>query len=88
MSSSIIYIKDKQEVRVSSKFIYCISVYKIWKNGASLIDEKYYACNNPLLLSKIYRIAKKKDYTLQRFVDLEGAPEDYLINKGYKIKRI
>ena len=47
------YIKNNHEVSVSSKFVYCISIYKLWKQGACLMDEKYYASQNPLDLKKI-----------------------------------
>lgn len=86
MSSQRIYVKDKQEVRVYHKFIYCSSVYKIWKQGACLLDEKHYVSTKPLNLKKIPKVSKKKDYTIQRFIQLESAPEDYLITKGYKLK--
>lgn len=55
----------------------------LWKNGASLIDEKYYSSNKPISLKK--KNLKKKGYTLVRFFDLEYAPESYLINNGYKV---
>lgn len=86
MSSRKIYEKDKQEVNVYHKFIYCSSVYKIWKQGACILDEKYYVSSKPLNLKKIPKMIKKKEYTIQRYIQLESAPEDYLITKGYKLK--
>ena len=86
MDEPKVYVKDKHEVSVSPKFVYCFSTYKIWKQGACLLDEKYYASPNPLDLKKIPRIIKKKDYSIHRFIDLESAPENYLINNGYKQK--
>ena len=87
MSSPTIYVKNNQEVSVSPKFVYCSSVYKIWKRGASLLEE-YYASNTPLILSKSNRKITKKGYIIQRFLDLESAPADYLINNGYKLKKL
>ena len=66
MSSQKIYEKDKQEVKVYHKFVYCSSVYKIWKQGACILDEKYYVCGKPLNLKKIPKMIKKKGYTIQR----------------------
>ena len=77
------YVKNKQIVGVADKFIYCSSVYKLWKDGASLIEEKYYSSDNPIKLKKVK--LKKKDYTLFRFFTLEFAKEDYLINNGFKL---
>lgn len=86
MNSPKVYIKDRSEIVVSPKFVYCVSTYKIWKQGACLMDEKYYASKQPLNLKKIPTILKKKGYTIQRFIELESAPEEYLIDKGYKQK--
>lgn len=86
MSSQIIYVKDRHEVYVSDKYVYYSSVHKMWKMGASLLDERYYVSNSPLNLKKIPKVLKKKDYNIHRFITLEGAPEHYLIKKGYKLK--
>lgn len=84
MNSWKIYTKNRHSVIVSTKFVYCFTTYKMWKRGASLIDEKYYTSNKPLNIKKIPKLLKKKDYVIQRFINLEGAPEEYLINEGYK----
>ena len=52
------------------------------------MEEKRYASTVPLLESKIKMIAKRKTCTIRRFLDLEGAPEHYLINNGYKRKNL
>lgn len=83
-----IYVKDNHEVVVSSKFVYCSSVYKLWKQGACLVDEVHYASNQPLDLKKIPLRLKRRNYTIQRYIQLESAPEDYLITKGYKLKKV
>lgn len=86
MSSLKIYVKNNQEVKVSPKFVYCSSVYKIWNQGAGLLDETYYVSSKPLNLKKIPTKLKQKGYTIQRYIQLESAPENYLITKGYKLK--
>lgn len=88
MSSRQIYVKNNYEVKVSTKFIYHSSVYKVWKSGAGLLDDKYYSCSNPLNLKKIPTILKKKNYSIMRYFELEGAPEQYLITEGYKKKLV
>lgn len=82
----VVYEKNNQRVTVSDKFIYCSSIYMLWKDGASLLEEKYYSSDKPITLKKVQ--AKKKGYTLYRFFDLEFAPETYLINNGFKIIEI
>ena len=88
MSSLIIYVKDEHEVAVSKKFVYHCSVYRIWKRGVCLIDDSYYTSTNALDLKKIPSVLKKKEYSIHRFIELEGAPEEYLITKGYKLKKL
>ena len=81
----MIYEKNNQRITVNDKFIYCSSIYVLWKGGASLIEEKYYSSNKPISLKKKDLKKKKKGYTLQRFFELEYAPEKYLINNGFKL---
>ena len=81
----MIYEKNNQRITVNDKFIYCDSVYMLWKGGASLIEEKYYSSSKPISLKKKDLKKKMKGYTLQRFFNLEYAPEKYLINNGFKI---
>ena len=64
MSSLKIYVKNNQEVKVSPKFVYCSSVYKIWNQGAGLLDETYYVSSKPLNLKKIPTKLKQKGYTV------------------------
>lgn len=87
MNNPIVYVKDNQEVQVSAKFIYSCDIYKIWNKGACLLDQKYYATTIPLKL-KISNVLKKSGYVIRRFINLESAPEEYLIRKGYKLKNL
>lgn len=82
----MIYIKNNHEVKVASKFVYQIEVYRIWKRGAYILADKFYKTNKPLNLKKLPLLLKRKTYTIRRFVTLICAPEDYLINQGYNCK--
>lgn len=88
MDSVKIYIKYNKEITVSTKFIYVATIYKLWKGGACLIEEKYYASNTPIDFNKVSNIINKEDYIIQRYIELESAPEEYLITKGYKLKKV
>lgn len=80
------YEKDKQIVYTHDKFIYCSSVYQIWRWGASLMEEKYYASDKPIILKKKNLISvKRKNYSLHRFFELQFAPEEWLLQQGYKL---
>lgn len=83
MTSQKTYEKNDQIVYVNDKFIYCSSVYLIWKWGASLLEEKYYSSKKPITLKK--QIVKKKNYIIQRFFDLQFAPEVWLQENGYTL---
>ena len=85
MNLSKMYVKDNKYVQVSPKFKYCSSIYKIWKRGACLISEKFYTSITPIKLKNIVNNCKKKHYQIHRFIELESAPEEYLINQGYKL---
>lgn len=80
----MIYEKSGIAVKVADKFIYSSQVYLIWKNGASLWEDKWYSSDNPIKIKKKDLKLKKKNYTLHRFFQLECAPEEYLINQGYE----
>jgi hypothetical protein len=73
------YKKDGQVVGVHDKFIYLSEIYKYWKNGASLIEEKYIQSNKPIVLTKKQKVSKD----LRRYFELKFAPEDYLIKNNY-----
>jgi len=83
-----LYEKNNQRIVVNDKFIYCDSIYMIWKNGASLIEEKYYSSDKPISLKKKDLKKKKEGYILFRFFELKYAPENYLINNGFKIVEV
>lgn len=83
-----IYIKQGEEVIVNPKYVYRVTIYKIWKLGFSLLNEKTYTCCNPIDLKNLANTLKKKDYSIQRSIILEGAPESYLTKHGYKLKTV
>lgn len=85
MTLPVVYEKDKKRIIVNDKFIYCSSVYMLWKGGASLVEEKYYSSDKPISLKKKDIQSKKKEYTLFRFFELEYAPEQWLRQEGYKL---
>ena len=80
-----IYEKNNIAVRTHDKFIYSSVIYKLWSGGASLVEEKYYSSDKPIIIKKKDLKVKKKGYILYRFFNLEYAPEEYLIRNGYEI---
>ena len=88
MTLPTIYEKDNKRIIVHNKFIYCDSIYMIWKNGASLLEEKYYSSDKPISINKKNLKKKMKGYNLFRFFELEYAPESYLCKEGYKLIKV
>ena len=75
-----IYEKDKLVVYTHDKFIYYSSVYQMWKGGAALIEEKYYASDKPIKLKKKDLTTKKKnskEYFIRFFTLIQSPNERY-----------
>ncbi len=82
----MVYEKNNIAVKVSDKFIYLVTIYHFWKNGAALYDEKYYSVNKPLKFSKKSNLLKRKNDKFYRTIELLAAPEDYLIKNNYEAR--
>lgn len=85
MTSPKIYENNELRVVVNDKFIYCCEVYLIWKNGASLVETKYFSSDFPIKIKKKKGKQKVEKYKLVKFMTLEFAPEEYLINNKFKL---
>lgn len=79
-----VYIKNNHEIASSPKFVYCSTIYRIMENGAGMVSEKYYVSKSPINFKKL----KFKRKGFKRYINLESAPEDYLITQGYKLKNL
>lgn len=77
------YEKNGLAVYTGDKFIYLATTYLFWKKGASLLEEVYVSSDTPIKKSKKDKIKNKK-YTIYRTLELEFAPESYLIKNNYK----
>lgn len=84
-SKTLIYEKNNIAIRAHDSFVYHSTVYKLWKGGASLVEEKYYCSPKPLKIKKSDKYKKFKDYKLVRWLELEWAPEYWLEKNGYKL---
>lgn len=81
-----IYVKKGEEVIVNSRFVYRVTIYKIWNLGFSLLSDRTYTCSNPFNFKNLANTLKTKTHSIQRSITLEGAPESYLTKHGYKLK--
>lgn len=84
MNSKKLKTKSKEQLDVSDKYVYRETIYQMYKNGFSLFREKLISSEVPLKkLSKDQFMKVYKNYKLMRCLDLEAAPENYLIQNGY-----
>lgn len=73
-------LNEELIVKPSSKFIYEISTYRIYKSRVEYCDSKLYASETPLEIKNPIKYTKTTDYILGVFVDWIAAPEDYIKN--------
>lgn len=59
-------------------FLYEVSVYKIAKNMAGLLDSKFFKSDKLLKIKNEVTCKKFKDYQIVRYVDLLGAPMEFI----------
>lgn len=78
--------KNDLFVRVHDKFVYHIDVYLCWKNGCTLYNEHDITTDKPIKITKklLCNKTKKDKLWFVRYIDLLGAPENYLINNGFR----
>ena len=59
-------------------FLYEVSIYKIAKNMAGLLDSKYFKSDNLLKIKNEVTCKKFKDYKIVRYINLLGAPMEFI----------
>lgn len=59
-------------------FLYEVSIYKITKNMACILDSKYFKSDKLLKIKKDAEYKKVKDGTIARYIDLLGAPMEFI----------
>lgn len=59
-------------------FLYEVSIYKVAKNMAGLLDSKYYKSDKLLKIKNEVTCKRFKDYQIIRYIDLLGAPMEFI----------
>lgn len=67
------------------KFLYEVSLYKVWKDRAECIDNQFYIADKPLEIKKETISKKIEDYILVKYITWLSAPLDYLVKNGFKL---
>lgn len=81
-STQNVYSNKQYKLTEYPKFLYEVSLYKIWKDRA---DSQFYAAEKPLTIKKETISKKVKDYMLVKYITWLSAPLDYLLSNGFKL---
>lgn len=80
-----VYSNKQYELTEYPKFLYEVSLYKIWKDRAECIDNQFYIADKPLKIKKETISKKIEDYTLVKYITWLAAPLDYLVQNNFKL---
>lgn len=84
------YLLGNNIIEVLPYFLYEISIYKITKNTAGLLESKYYTSTKLLNIKKDVVCKKYKNYSVIRFITLLATPIDFIIENKlpvYELKK-
>lgn len=84
-STQNVYSNKQYNLTEYPKFLYEVSLYKIWKDRSECVGSQFYASNTPLTIKKETVSKKVEDYRLVKFTTWLSAPLDYLIENNFKI---
>lgn len=82
-----------EQVLIESNYVYEVDVYLIQKNRANILCSRTYISDKELKVKDVEIIKRGKDYNIQRFITLVGAPIEFIqennlpIYELYKKKR-
>lgn len=72
------YRYNDDAVEILPYFLYEVSIYKIESTRASLLSCKYYSSNKLLKIKEVEILKTFREYTIERFITLLGAPESFI----------
>lgn len=84
-STQNVYSNKQYKLTEYPKFLYEVSLYKIWRDRAECTDSQFYAAEKPLTIKKKTISKKVKDYMLVKYITWLSAPLDYLLSNGFKL---
>ena len=84
-STQNVYSNKQYKLTEYPKFLYEVSLYKIWKDRAECVGSQFYAADTPLTIVKETISKKVEDYRLVKFITWLSAPLDYLMQNNFKL---
>lgn len=80
-----VYSDKQYKLTEYPKFLYEVSLYKIWKDRAECVGSQFYVADTPLAIKKETISKKVEDYRLVKFITWLSAPLDYLMQNNFKL---
>lgn len=84
-STQNVYSNKQYKLTEYPKFLYEVSLYKIWKDRAECVGSQFYVADTPLTIVKETISKKVEDYKLVKFITWLSAPLDYLMQNNFKL---
>ena len=84
-STQNVYADKQYKLTEYPKFLYEVSLYKIWKDRAECVGSQFYVADTPLTIVKETISKKVEDYRLVKFITWLSAPLDYLMQNNFKL---
>ena len=83
-STQKIYVSGEHKLTEYPKFLYEVSLYKIWKDRVESHGSKFFASEQPLKFKETTSV-KVEDYRLVKYITWLSAPLDYMLNNGFEL---
>lgn len=84
-STQNVYSYKQYKLTEYPKFLYEVSLYKIWKDRVECVGNQFYIADKPLEIKKSTISKKVKDYLLVKYITWLSAPLDYLMQNNFKL---
>ena len=84
-STQNVYSDKQYKLTEYPKFLYEVSLCKIWKDRAECVGSQFYVADTPLTIVKETISKKVEDYRLVKFITWLSAPLDYLMQNNFKL---
>lgn len=79
-----IYVSGELKLTACPKFLYEVSLYKIWKDRSESHGSKFFASEQPLKFEEIVSV-RIEDYRLVKYIAWLSAPLDYMLSNGFEL---
>lgn len=84
-STQNVYSYKQYKLTEYPKFLYEVSLYKIWKDRVECVGSQFYIADKPLEIKKSTISKRVKDYLLVKYITWLSAPLDYLMQNNFKL---